>query len=102
MHDKELGLIGVGNMGTALLKGILSSNIIDKEMVVIYDVNIEVIKKCIQEFNVKAVNSNTELVQLVKFVIIAVKPQNIDSVLKEIGPKLTEDQILIYCCWSIA
>ena len=95
MHDKELGLIGVGNMGTALLKGILSSNIIDKEMAVIYDVSEEVIKNRIQEFNVKAVNSNTELVQLVKYIIIAVKPQNIDSVLEEIGPKLTEDQILI-------
>lgn len=95
MYDKELGLIGVGNMGTALLKGILSSNTIDKEKTIIYDVREEVIKNRIQEFNVKAVSSNTELVQQVKFIIIAVKPQNIDSVLEEIGPKLSEDQILI-------
>ncbi|MHA1525614.1 MAG: pyrroline-5-carboxylate reductase [Promethearchaeota archaeon] len=95
MYDKELGLIGVGNMGTALLKGVLSSNTIEKEKTVIYDVREEVIKNRIQEFNVKAVGSNTELVQQVKFIIIAVKPQNIDSVLEEIGPKLSEDQILI-------
>ena len=95
MYDKELGLIGVGNMGTALLKGVLSSNTIDKEKIIIYDVREEVIKNRIQEFNVKAVGSNTELVQQVKFIIIAVKPQNIDSVLEEIGPKLSEDQILI-------
>lgn len=95
MYDKELGLIGVGNMGTALLKGVLSSNTIDKEKTIIYDVREEVIKNRIQEFNVKAVSSNTELVQQVKFIIIAVKPQNIDSVLEEIGPKLSEDQILI-------
>ena len=95
MYDKELGLIGVGNMGTALLKGVLSSNTIDKEKTIIYDVREEVIKNCIQEFNVKAVSSNTELVQQVKFIIIAVKPQDIDSVLEEIGPKLSEDQILI-------
>jgi len=95
MYDKELGLIGVGNMGTALLKGVLSSNTIDKEKTIIYDVREEVIKNRIQDFNVKAVSSNTELVQQVKFIIIAVKPQNIDSVLEEIGPKLSEDQILI-------
>lgn len=95
MYDKELGLIGVGNMGTALLKGVLSSNTIEKEKIVIYDVREDVIKNRIQEFNVKAVSSNTELVQQVKFIIIAVKPQNIDSVLEEIGPKLSEDQILI-------
>ncbi len=95
MYDKELGLIGVGNMGTALLKGVLSSNTIEKEKTVIYDVREDVIKNRIQEFNVKAVSSNTELVQQVKFIIIAVKPQNIDSVLEEIGPKLSEDQILI-------
>ena len=95
MYDKELGLIGVGNMGTALLKGVLSSNTIDKEKTIIYDVREEVIKNRIQEFNVKAVSSNTELIQQVKFIIIAVKPQNIDSVLEEIGPQLSEDQILI-------
>lgn len=95
MYDKELGLIGVGNMGTALLKGVLSSNTIDKEKTIIYDTREEVIKKSIQEFDVKAVSSNTELVQQVKFIIIAVKPQDIDSVLEEIGPKLSEDQILI-------
>jgi len=95
MYDKELGLIGVGNMGTALLKGVLSSNTIDKEKTIIYDVREEVIKNRIQEFNVKAVSSNTELVKQVKFIIIAVKPQNIDSVLEEIGPQLSEEQILI-------
>jgi pyrroline-5-carboxylate reductase len=95
MHDNGLGLIGVGNMGTALLKGILSSNTLDKERIVIYDANEEIIKNRIEEFHVKSVNSNTELVQQVKFIIIAVKPQNIDSVLEEIGPKLSEDQIVI-------
>ena len=95
MYDKELGLIGVGNMGTALLKGVLSSNTIDKEKTIIYDVREEVIKNRIQEFNVKAVSSNTELVKQAKFILIAVKPQNIDSVLEEIGPQLSEEQILI-------
>lgn len=95
MYDKELGLIGVGNMGTALLKGVLSSNTIDKEKIIIYDVREEVIKNRLQEFNVKAVSSSTELAKQVKFIIIAVKPQNIDSVLEEIGPQLSEEQILI-------
>ena len=95
MFHKELGFIGVGNMGKALLRGILSSKIVDREKIVIFDVNEDIINSRVQEFKVKAVNSNTELVQIVKYVLIAVKPQKIDSVLEEIGPKLKKNQVLI-------
>ncbi len=95
MFNKELGFIGVGNMGKALLRGILSSKIVDKEKIVIFDVNEDVISSRVQEFKVKAVNSNTELVQTAKYILIAVKPQKIDSVLEEIGLKLNKNQVLI-------
>jgi len=95
MISKELGFIGVGNMGTALLRGIISSNIIDKEKIIIYDTKEELINNHVQEFKVEAANSNVELVELTKYILLAVKPQIIDSVLEEISPKLKEDQILI-------
>ena len=39
---KTLGIIGVGNMGNALLSGILSSHILKPEQIIIYDIVFEV------------------------------------------------------------
>ena len=39
MSDKQLGIIGIGNMGAAILKGILGSNVLKSEDVIIYDIN---------------------------------------------------------------
>lgn len=93
MTDKELGIIGVGNMGSALLKAI--SLIIEKEKIVINDVNDNLLNTRAQEFGVSIAKSNSELVQTAKYVIIAVKPQVIDIVLKEISSSITEQKTII-------
>ena len=47
---RTLGIIGVGNMGTALLNGILGSNILKPEQTFIYDINEEVLENRKKEF----------------------------------------------------
>ena len=95
MFNKELGIIGIGNMGTALLRGIINSQIIEFEKIIIYDIDSKRLEDCCKEFKVQKAISNNSLTKLAKYILIAVKPQVIEKVLKEIGEIITEDQIII-------
>ncbi|MFX1398971.1 MAG: pyrroline-5-carboxylate reductase [Promethearchaeota archaeon] len=95
MPRKQIGIVGIGNMGTALVKGILSSKIEMAENFVIYDTNHALLAKRSKEFKIDFAQDNRKLVQDSKYILIAVKPQVIDAVLKEIGDVVDEDQIII-------
>lgn len=95
MAQKELGIIGIGNMGSAILKGLLDSKIIDQNEILIFDINEKALKDKEKEHNIQAAKDNKILVQNVHYLLLAVKPQVIDNVLKEITPHLTKDHILV-------
>ncbi len=95
MNEKELGIIGVGKIGSALLKRLIYTNTITKDKIIIYNIDEERLKECFLEYDVKSAENNLEIVQSSKFILIAVIPQEIDTVLREIGSVLTEKQTLI-------
>jgi len=95
MSGKEFGIIGIGNMGTALLKGILNSKIIDADKIVIFDTNNDLLRNRSKEFDIDIAKSNLDLVKATKYILIAVKPQVIDLVLEEIGPTIDETQVIV-------
>lgn len=95
MSDKELGIVGVGNMGTAFIKGILSSQVIIPQNIIIYDINKELLTKTAKDYNIDSAENNIDLVQKARKILIAVKPQIIDSVLQEISSSITKEHTLI-------
>ena len=95
MFHKELGIIGLGKIGSTLLRVLINSETIKREKVIVYDIDGEVLKKQTQENNVESAKNNKILVQNSKYILIAVLPQVIDKVLEEICSKITEDQIII-------
>jgi len=92
-HDKEIGIIGVGKIGSVLLKAILE--ITPKEKVIIHDINKELLKERVEHYNVEAAKNNVELVQRSRYILLAVIPQVIDNVLEEIGHLVQPDQTVI-------
>ncbi|MFX1313021.1 MAG: pyrroline-5-carboxylate reductase [Promethearchaeota archaeon] len=95
MFQKELGIIGLGKIGTTLLKVFIESNTIEREKIIVYDIDQNILHQRTEKFNVKSAKDNKQLVQESKYVLIAVLPQVIDKVLEEIGSLITEEQILI-------
>ncbi len=95
MFGKELGIIGTGNMGTALLKGILKKGVIENEKIVIFDINTALLEEKAKELNVDKARDNIELARRSKFILIAVKPQVINSVLEQLGSCVTDENIII-------
>gem|GEM_PF-5850756 len=48
-----------------------------------------------EKYNVEVTTDNKSLAQKVKYILIAVKPQNIKEVLKEISPYVDESKTII-------
>jgi len=93
MFEKELGIIGIGKMGSTLLEK--SVKLIDNDKIIIYDINKKTLQENSTKFDVEAAKDNKDLVKKAKYVLIAIVPQVIDNVLQEIGTLITKDQVVI-------
>jgi len=76
-----LAIIGLGNMGEALLRAIVNSDLIQKEKIAIFDIDSQKVKKYEKVFKVKASDDLNELILSSKYILIAVKPQNISEIM---------------------
>jgi pyrroline-5-carboxylate reductase len=95
LKDKKVGFIGAGNMGEALIKGLVSANVVAPEAIYASDVRVERLQELDQQYGIRPASSNVEVVRQADVVILAVKPQIITPVLKEIAATLTKRKLLI-------
>ena len=91
----KLGIIGVGNMGSSILKGVTASNFLENENIAIFDLNEEKIEELSKEYGVKKAESENEIVKESNILILSVKPNIIPKVLEKIKDDLTEKTIVL-------
>ena len=89
---ERIAIIGGGRIGEALLSGLLSSGWSD---IVVTSRREARVAELHERHHVEATTSNTEAVQGAAIVVVAVKPQDIDALLEEIGPLLTAEQTVL-------
>ena len=89
----KIGFIGMGNMGYAMLKGVLS--IYDKADVIFSDANPKRVRQVYDETGVCFADSNAECANRARIVVLAVKPQFFPAVLKNIEHVITSEHIVI-------
>jgi pyrroline-5-carboxylate reductase len=84
-HKKlvKVGIIGVGRMGSALVRGFLNAKITKKSLMA-SDYDKEKLKLLCKDTGIKMASDNIELVSKSEIVIIAVKPKDLGKVLNEI------------------
>ncbi|MCI4624805.1 MAG: pyrroline-5-carboxylate reductase [Candidatus Magnetoovum sp. WYHC-5] len=77
-----IGFIGGGNMAEALIKGLLAGGM---DNICVYEPQVSRREYLIKKYpSIKLIDSNVELVSMVKIVVLAVKPQVIPAVLDEL------------------
>ncbi|MHB1347929.1 MAG: pyrroline-5-carboxylate reductase [Candidatus Humimicrobiaceae bacterium] len=76
-----LAIIGLGNMGGALLSGIASSGLIKKEKIAVFDIESEKSKRYEIDLKVKALYDLKELIINSKYIFVAIKPQNLHDIM---------------------
>ena len=87
----KLGVIGFGNMGSAIVDALLEKKIFKKRNIYVCDIDKNKLKNV--KLNIK--KNNKELVKNSDVIIIAVKPKDAENLLREINSFLTPKKLLI-------
>jgi len=82
-------------MGSALIGGIAKSDITTPADIAVYDLNADFVTTLAQDSGVSAASNNLDLTCKSQTILLAVKPQYIGDVLREIAPAITKDHLLI-------
>lgn len=98
LTSKNLAIIGVGAMGSALVRGLIQSGKLKADQIIASDVDEERLKQ-LQPFGVQTTNDNKLAVQQSDVALLCVKPQVMDEVLAEISPAVDPKK---HCVISIA
>ena len=85
----RLGFIGMGNMAQAIASGFIEKNILSAESISAYAPNAEKLDANALRIGFVAVHDIEELVNACDTIIMACKPYQIESVLEQIGSKLS-------------
>jgi pyrroline-5-carboxylate reductase len=95
LKNKKIGIIGSGNMGEALIGGLIHSRSSSADDVMCSDVRKEKLKKIREEYGIRTTTSNVEVIRHAEIIIYAVKPQIIASIFKETAPYLDMSKLVI-------
>ncbi len=93
--SRRVAILGCGKIGESLLSGLLSSEWRTPSDVVVTSRREERIADLRERFGVDATLSNVDAAAGATLVVVAVKPQDIEILLGEIGPQLTPDQTVL-------
>ncbi|MEO8902516.1 MAG: pyrroline-5-carboxylate reductase [Polyangiaceae bacterium] len=95
MENRKIGMLGTGNMASALIRGLLSSKTLRPEQIRGSDVRAEHLAELEKKYGIKTTTNNAELLAWANVVVLAVKPQVIDRVLDQISGDIRSDTLVI-------
>jgi len=71
----KYGFFGVGNMASAIIKGMLKNGVTMPDNIFFFDINDEMKKKAMDNFKINCVSSGEDLIKKSDFIFFAIKPQ---------------------------
>ena len=95
MLTEKIGVIGAGKIGAAIARGVIRAGLVTKENVMTSDVSETLLQSAAKDLGIRATSDNLELCGFADIVILAVKPQIVDSVTREIAKKLGTRKLLV-------
>lgn len=93
--NKTIGIIGIGNMGEVLARGLLAADTVDRKHLLATDALEDRRSYITQTYGIETGNDNCAMAQRCDILILAVKPQYIDKVLLELVAAVDESTLLI-------
>jgi|Transcript_14916 pyrroline-5-carboxylate reductase len=94
LSNKRIGFIGAGQMAEALALGFVNKGGVKASNVYATDINQDR-KDVFAAFGANACDSNSEVVSNSDVVFVAVKPQYVSLVLREVKPVLAQDKVVV-------
>ena len=96
IKDKKIGFIGAGNMGKAMIRGLLDSKSLSPDSIYASDLREDVLISLKDEYGINICpQDNKSLVMESDIIFLSVKPQIIDHILFEIKEPVDEQKLII-------
>jgi pyrroline-5-carboxylate reductase len=95
LNDKKIAIIGTGNMGEALISGLIVSGSSKPKNIICTDVRESKLDEIKKEYGVRTTTNNVEAAEVSDIIVYAVKPQIIAAVLKETADILDMSKLVI-------
>ena len=91
----KIGFIGCGNMGSAMISGMLKKGLYKEDEIIVSNLTEEGSKRSKEKLGVVTTLDNCEVVKNTKLVFLAVKPQFYEEVLNEVKGELTPEHTVV-------
>jgi pyrroline-5-carboxylate reductase len=95
LQEKRIGIIGAGAMGSALARGLVHAETVPASSILVSDPHAQHLANLGSSSGVKTTESNARVAKYTDVIVLAVKPQTVGGVLKEIREILQPNQLLI-------
>lgn len=93
--QRVVGFVGAGNMAVAMIKGLLAAGVYRPGQLWASDVEPQKCALARRRFKIATTSDNAALVRDSKVIVIAVKPQIIDTVLEQMRPSVTPAKLFV-------
>jgi pyrroline-5-carboxylate reductase len=90
----SIGLLGVGNMGKAMLKGILAAGLATPERIIAYNRSPAALESAVAELGIHPASTELDVTQA-DVILLAVKPGGVRQVLANIRAGVGKEKILV-------
>lgn len=95
MRPYAVGFLGAGNMAEALTKGILAAGRVPPAGILASDVSPERAAAYATATGARTTAANADVAQGSETIVLSIKPQVLDTVLREVGPRIAADQLVV-------
>ena len=93
--DKPIAILGAGNMGSALMKGIINAKLTPPKKIIACDVNNDKLRVLSEEWKVRTTTDLKEAVTNSDIILLCVKPQTLPSALETIKESIKAHHLII-------
>ncbi len=95
LKRKKIGFVGSGNMGEALISGLVESQAAFPENIICSDISQESLAEKKEKYGIAVTTDNVEVVTKSDIIVYAIKPQVLATVLEETADALDESKLVI-------
>ena len=95
MLDKKIGFIGSGNMGRAMIGGIISSGLVPASHLIASAKTQVTLDTLSEQYGIRTTLDNETVAVESDIIFLAVKPYLYETVIKEIKDSVTDDKIIV-------
>jgi pyrroline-5-carboxylate reductase len=92
---KRVAFLGTGNMGEALVKGLLRAGVATKEEILCTELRPERQEEIRARYGVRVTGDSAKAVAEADIIVLSVKPQNMDELLEQIAPAIDHSKLVI-------